>query len=289
MIGAGAGAVPRALSDRGRGPSTSRWLVQFGYDGSAFHGWARQPGLRTVEGEIRRGLLRIGAVASAEALALETASRTDRGVSARANALALRTSLPGATLLRTLNGIDPDLFFTAAVPISEEFRVRHASRRMYRYFDASATREPARRAEAAALFTGNVDVRSFGRSIPAGEPAWRAIESVTVRAVAGGSVVDVRAPAFVWGMVRKIVAALREVDAGRLSTSRLRAALEGRARLTLPMAEPEPLVLWSVEYPFAWTVFWRGPNRPQTGAAVRRQTDLWTRARVLDALTETGS
>jgi tRNA pseudouridine38-40 synthase len=262
-----------------------RWLVRFGYDGTVFHGWARQPGLRTVEGEIRRGLLRSGAVASPDALSLEAASRTDRGVSARANALSLRTSLPGATLLRTLNGIDPDLFFTAAAPIPDEFRVRRAVRRTYRYFDASPTQEPTRRAEAAALFAGNVDVRSFGRSIPAGAPVWRPLESVTVRSVEGGSVVEVRAPAFVWGMVRKIVAALREVDADRLSSTRLRAALEGRVRLTLPMAEPQPLVLWNVEYPFPWTVLWRGSNRPQTGAAVRRRTELWTRTRVLEALT----
>jgi tRNA pseudouridine38-40 synthase len=221
---------------------------------------------------------------AADQLGLEAASRTDRGVSARGNALALRATLPGAALLRALNGIDPDLFFTAATTIPDEFRVRHAVRRTYRYFDASPAQDLRRRTEAAALFAGDVDVRSFGRSIPAGAPAWRTVESVTVRSVTGGSVVEVRARSFVWGMVRKIIASLREVEAERLSAVRLRAALEGKVRLTLPMAEAEPLVLWEVEYPFPWTVYWRGPNRPQSGGALQRRAQLWTRTHVLDAL-----
>jgi tRNA pseudouridine38-40 synthase len=261
-----------------------RWLVRFGYDGVAYHGWARQPGLRTVEGEIRRGLLGSVQSGSVGALGLEVASRTDRGVSARSNALALRSELPGPTLLRTLNGIAPDLTFTAATPIPEDFRVRHAVRRVYRYFEADRSRHPTRLNEAAHLFAGTVDVRSFGRSIPMAEPAWRTIESVTISPLDHGSLITVRAPAFVWGMVRKIVATLREVDAGRLGVPRLRAALEGKFRLTLPMAEPEPLVLWEVEYARPWTVFWQGPNRPQAALHLRREADQWVRARVLESI-----
>jgi tRNA pseudouridine38-40 synthase len=263
---------------------TTRWLVRFGYDGSVFYGWARQPGLRTVEGEIRRGLLRSGAAADSSTLSLSVASRTDRGVSARANALVVESPLAGPALLRTLNGIDPDLFFTAAAAVPDEFRVRRAVRRTYRYFEASPARDPARRREAAALFAGEVDVRSLGRAIPTAAPAWRRVESVTLREVPGGSVIEVRAPSFVWGMVRRVVAALREVDDGHLSIARLRSALDGTVRLTLPLAEPEPLVLWEVEYGLEWDVLWRGPNRGQGAAVRQRAAGLWSRARVLDAL-----
>ena len=217
-------------------------------------------------------------------LSLEVASRTDRGVSARANALTLRSSLTAATLLRSLNGIDPNIFFTAATPVPEEFRARHAVRRTYRYFEAAHGENDRRAWEAAPLFRGTVDVRSLGRSIPSTAPSWRAIESVTVRPLDGGWLVEVRAPAFVWGMVRKIVAALRQVDAGRLSAARLRSALEGKVRLTLPMAEPEPLVLWEVEYDLPWTVLWRGPNRGQAAAARAHRDTLWVRSRLIDAL-----
>jgi tRNA pseudouridine38-40 synthase len=275
---------PGVHTDPGGGGRTARWLVRFGYDGAGFAGWARQPGERTIEGEIRQGLVRFGVARTASAVDLEVASRTDRGVSARANALALRSDLPGTTLLRMLNGISPAIRFTAAAPIPETFRVRAATRRVYRYFDAVPVRSEARRSSAARAFRGSIDVRSFGRGLPAGAPVLRTVESVTFETVPGGSEIEVRAPSFVWGMVRKIVAALREVDAGRLTLARLRSALAGYERLSLPMAEPEPLVLWEVEHDVRWAVAWAGPSAHQARAAVDERATLWARARVLDAL-----
>jgi len=96
--------------------------------------------------------------------------------------------------------------------------------------------------------------------------------------------VEVRAPSFVWGMVRKIIGALREYDAGRLTLARLEAALKGDVRLTLPTVDPEGLVLWDVEYPLPWTLSWTGPNRHQQ-ARIRSQTDsLWMQSELLKAL-----
>jgi tRNA U38,U39,U40 pseudouridine synthase TruA len=187
-------------------------------------------------------------------------------------------------LLRRLNAISPELFFTAAAPIPPEFRVRAATRRVYRYFDPSPAVDPDGWRRAARLFQGPVDVRSFGRGIPARSPQWRTVESVVVEPIGDGQRIDVRAPSFVWGMVRKIVGALREVDQGRLPLSRLEAAIAGKARLTLPMAEPEGLVLWEVEYPLEWETPWGGPNRHQASFARTTRDGLWRREEVLAAL-----
>jgi len=265
---------------------TARWLVRFGYDGSGFYGWARQPGLRTVEGEVRRGVVRSGVSPSAESARIEVASRTDRGVSAVGNALTLTSALRPTVLLRALNGTTPDLAFTAAAAVSEAFRVRAALRRTYRYFESDTDRDFRKWSSVGRRFSGRVDVRSFGRAIPSEAPVWRTVESVTVTPQPGGAVVEVRAPSFVWGMVRKIIGALREVDAGRISEDRLVAAIEGRVRLTLPMAEPERLVLWDVEFPVTWEYRWAGPNRHQTAWANKAQEGLWVRHGVTNALTE---
>ncbi|MGI0071560.1 MAG: hypothetical protein ACRECT_05790 [Thermoplasmata archaeon] len=237
-----------------------------------------------MEGELRRALGRARTATAGSEVELEVASRTDRGVSARANALTVRSPLPGPSLLRQLNGADPDVYFTAAAPVPDDFRVRRAVRRTYRYFDAVPTHDLPRQREAAALFAGRVDVRSFGRGVPPAAPVWRPVESVTVREVPGGTVVEVRAPSFVWGMVRKVIAALREVDAGRLPLPRLHAALAGAARLSLPLAEPEALILWEVEHGVPWTVLWAGPNRAQATAELRRRQGGWVRARLLEVL-----
>jgi tRNA pseudouridine38-40 synthase len=252
----------------------SRWLVRFGYDGAGFAGWARQPGLRTVEGVLREGIPRSGAAPTVEAAELAVASRTDRGVSARGNALTLSSSLPATGLLRTLNGIAPDIFFTAISEVPVGFSARAATDRRYRYYEPADGHRPEVWQEAATRFRGEVDVRSFGRDLPADHPALRTINAVRVRR--SGTrwlVVDLRAPSFVWGMVRKIIAALRKVDDGTLPLRRLEAALRGEHRLTLPLAEPEGLVLWEVTYPIRWSREWGGPNRTQTrylGELVRR-------------------
>ncbi len=264
---------------------TTRWLVRFGYYGAAYHGWARQPRLRTVEGQILRAVVRRGIASSAVSAKIEVASRTDRGVSAVGNALALTSSLPPNALLRVLNGVEPDIDFTAARAVPESFRVRAAIRRVYRYFQAEGAHDTRKWSEVARHFSGSVDVRSFGRALPAGSPVWRTIESVTVTSRPGGTVVELRAPSFVWGMARKIVAALREVEAGRVSVDRLDAALQGWTRLTLPMAESEPLVLWNVEYDLPWEYFWAGPNRHQLAWERSSRENLWSHREILDLFT----
>jgi len=266
---------------------TQRWLVRFGYDGRGFFGWARQPGRRTIEGALREGLRARGIFPSPNGAVLEVASRTDRAVSARANALTLRSAVPAESLLRRLNTITPELFFTAASPVSPEFRVRGAQRRTYRYFDPSPASAAARWEPAAALMRGPIDVRSFGRGVRADRPQWRVLESVTVEPWEGGLLVEVRAPSFVWGMVRKIVGALREVGAGRLAMRRLQAALTGAERLTLPLAEPEGLVLWDLEYPsISWDWRWDGPNRHQERFLRGPFEEPWRRHAVLGATFE---
>jgi len=233
---------------------------------------------------VTSGLVRRGLASSASEAHLEVASRTDRGVSAVGNAVALTSEVGGNVLLRALNGIAPDIAFTAARVVTESFRVRAATRRVYRYFEPSGRHDFGAWPEVARRFSGTIDVRSFGRAVSSAAPLWRTIESVTVTSVAGGVVIEIRAPSFVWGMVRKIVAALREVEEGRLPPERLDAALKGEVRLTLPMAEPERLVLWEVEYPDPWEYFWKGPNRHQAAWERGARDGLWSRERFLDSL-----
>ena len=274
----------------GKTASANRWLVRFGYDGSGYFGWARQPGLRTVEGTILAGLARSNARRTRPLGSdhLDVASRTDRGVSARANALALRSTLSGESLLRCLNGCAPEIFFTAATPVPEAFRTRAAARRTYRYWDPGPHDRLARWCAAAAVFRGPVDARSFGRGVPRDAPRLVEVQSVSVEEVPGGRLVEVRARSFVWGMVRKIVSALRAHATGRLPLSDLEAGIRGTSVLSLPLAEPQGLVLWEVEYPIDWTVRWQGPNRRQRAYLERTATDRWLGERVASAWTEGG-
>lgn len=61
--------------------TTRRVRLDVAYDGAAFHGWAAQPGLRTVQGEIESAIATV--LRLSEPARLTCAGRTDTGVHAR--------------------------------------------------------------------------------------------------------------------------------------------------------------------------------------------------------------
>jgi tRNA pseudouridine38-40 synthase len=102
------------------------------YDGSSFRGWAKQPGLRTVQGELEAALATI----LREPIELTVAGRTDTGVHARGQVASFTTGVeaPG-DLARRLNSVGPDdIAVTSAVAATEGFDARrNAKSRTYRY------------------------------------------------------------------------------------------------------------------------------------------------------------
>jgi tRNA pseudouridine38-40 synthase len=85
-----------------------RLRIDLAYDGGDFHGWALQPGLRTVQGELESAL---ATVLRTPSVATVCAGRTDTGVHARGQVVHLDVeALPDselALLTRRLNGVLP--------------------------------------------------------------------------------------------------------------------------------------------------------------------------------------
>jgi tRNA pseudouridine38-40 synthase len=102
------------------------------YDGSVFSGWARQPGLRTVQGELEAAL----ATVLRETVELTVAGRTDTGVHAlgQVASFAVESEIPG-DLARRLNGVVPDdIAVRAATEAAAGFDARRdATSRSYLY------------------------------------------------------------------------------------------------------------------------------------------------------------
>ena len=105
---------------------SARLLIE--YDGTEFAGWARQPGLRTVQGELEAAL----ATVTRRPVELTVAGRTDRGVHARGQV----ASHPGDPApADSLNGVLPeDVRVLSSAWASEGFDARRDARsRTYRY------------------------------------------------------------------------------------------------------------------------------------------------------------
>jgi tRNA pseudouridine38-40 synthase len=105
---------------------TARLLIE--YDGTDFAGWARQPGLRTVQGVLEEAL----AMVLGREVTLTVAGRTDAGVHARGQ-IASHDGDP-ADVYR-VNGVLPhDVRVIESVPAPDGFSARHDARsRSYRY------------------------------------------------------------------------------------------------------------------------------------------------------------
>jgi tRNA pseudouridine38-40 synthase len=130
-VQAEAGAGPRR---RPAYPSrTPVFRLLLAYDGTDFHGWAAQPGLRTVEGELAAAL---GGLYGTRP-ALTVAGRTDAGVHAEGNVASFAADgrVPSGRLARALNArLAGDLAVLEAGEAHEGFDARADARaRCYRY------------------------------------------------------------------------------------------------------------------------------------------------------------
>ena len=137
-----------------------RVRIDLAYDGAGFHGWARQPGLRTVQGELERAL---DTVLRVEGSSLTVAGRTDTGVHARGQVAHLdvddavfpaaggrRAYDAGDALLRRLNGVlDQDVRIRRLGVAPAGFDARFSAiwrRYAYRIADRPEAVDPLRRA-----------------------------------------------------------------------------------------------------------------------------------------------
>src|SRR5215213_5501351 len=110
-----------------------RLKLTFEYDGTRFHGWAAQPGLRTVEQVMRAALEPVFATFDG----LAVAGRTDAGVHALGNVASVDVvgGPPAERAAEALNTELPDdVAVVAAEAAAPDFHARHSARaRTYRY------------------------------------------------------------------------------------------------------------------------------------------------------------
>ncbi|MDX6374065.1 MAG: tRNA pseudouridine38-40 synthase [Nocardioidaceae bacterium] len=246
-----------------------RIRLDVAYDGTGFHGWAAQPGLRTVEGELA------GAVATVLRLSyveLTCAGRTDSGVHARGQVVhADLDALPDGPerLGRRLNGIlGHDVRVHRAIEAPPGFDARFSAswrRYAYRVADRPEVVDPLRRGHvlarsrpvdealmnaAALALLGEHDFASFCRQREGATTIRTLLDLHWEREPDGLLVANVRADAFCHSMVRSVVGCLLAVGEGRQSPDWAAEVLAAQQRdSAVAVAPAHGLTLEEVSYP----------------------------------------
>jgi tRNA pseudouridine38-40 synthase len=239
------------------------------YDGARFSGWQRQPGERTVQGDLEAAVSKL----CGAPVPVVGAGRTDAGVHARGQAAGVRVpeKWSAVALRRSMNAILPDdVWIAAAFDMREEFHPRYSAvSRSYSYYvgtdDLASSpfrrntelvwKKPldlARMSAAASTAVGGHCFRAFAVKGTAPErdehrcnvlhAAWRERE--------GGIAFDIKADRFLHHMVRFLVGTMLEIGEGRREPGVIAELLaEDDNSKVSPPAPPHGLFLESVEYP----------------------------------------
>jgi tRNA pseudouridine38-40 synthase len=255
-----------------------RLRLDLAYDGTGFHGWARQPGLRTVQGVVEGSLdtvLRTGGSA------LTVAGRTDTGVHARGQVAhvdvdrealaAVRGRSPDPpvdVLARRLNGVlDADVRVRRASEAPSGFDARFSAlwrRYAYRVADRARAVDPLTRGHvlawpreldldamnaAATALLGEHDFAAFCRRREGATTVRALLELQWIRHD-GMATATVRADAFCHSMVRALVGCLVAVGEGRREPGWAAQVLAGARRDPAVTVMPaHGLTLEEVAYP----------------------------------------
>ncbi len=243
----------------------ARYQVILAYDGTEFHGFQRQGDTRTVQLEVENVLRRMGW----QGRSLLAAGRTDTGVHASGQVITfdLEWRHPVETLAKALNAfLPPDVGVCNVREAPAEFHPRFdAIWRTYRYHiyfhpyknpmrDRFSWRiwpevDGALLPKIAENFLGTHDFQSFGGPMKPGGNTIRTVSCSSWMIEPGNWVYEVKANAFLYHMVRRIVFAQIQVASGKISCEELRECLQAGVALPPGMAPAHGLALHAVDYP----------------------------------------
>ncbi len=253
----------------------TRFRVDFAYDGTNYTGFAKQPGHRTVQGDLLAAMTTIFGETSND-FAMRVAGRTDAGVHA-ANQV-VHVDLSPAQIKRL--GRSFNVVAKLNHMLSEEIRVHKfepaaagfdarfsAIYRRYRYqisddfapkdpqqmryvLNLTYALDPVAMNDAAQILIGLGDFASFCKSRE-GATTIRNLKRIRVKRNAQNIIeIELKADAFCHNMVRSIVGALIAVGAGRATKDDLKRTFERAKRVeTYKVVEPKGLTLIEIGYP----------------------------------------
>ncbi len=238
------------------------------YDGTEFHGWQRQPGLRTVQGVLEAAIRRV----VRHDVDLIGSGRTDAGVHAAGHVSNFVTTctIPVDRLRHALGSrLDADVAVLRAREVNPAFNAtRSASSKLYRYRVYNSITRPVewtaqryvyhcwqalnieRMRAAGRCFVGEMDFSAMTPQRTVRESMVRRVLRCDVERSLDEIRIDVEGTGFLYNQVRTMVGVLLDVGRGRWDPDYVREIIGSRDRSRAgTTAEAKGLCLQWVRYP----------------------------------------
>lgn len=245
--------------------SERRYKIVLEYEGTSFHGWEKQKGLRTVQDTVEQAI----ELVTGKPIKVSASGRTDAGVHAlgQVASFSLATRLTPEQLGRAINAyLPPDVAIRSLRKVPGTFHPRYSARKKhYRYrLLLGKERAPLRRRfvhrvkgnleleqmrKAADYLKGRHDFAAFCTEASRMNNTVRRLYRLSIRKQADEVWVDLVADGFLYNMVRAIVGTLLQVGKGKLSPTAVGRILASKDRRRAgPTAPAKGLCLLRVSY-----------------------------------------
>ena len=223
----------------------TRIAVKIAYLGNSFFGSQRQPGSRTVEREICYNLEAVCNMPEGD-IDLKLASRTDKDVNALGNVAVFNTNFEDFdVLLKALNAVSWGVYYRSYAIVPDDFNIRYANLRMYRYIMPSEGIDIGRAQRCASLFLGEHDFLRFTK--PNDKITLGNIVSADVWTSGELMIFDCSAVYFLWHQVRRMMSAIAAVGRGDAENEDVLRALDGED-ISFGIARADALTLRDVVF-----------------------------------------
>ncbi|WP_407410388.1 tRNA pseudouridine(38-40) synthase TruA [Methanobrevibacter sp.] len=240
-----------------------RTALKIGYIGTNFHGFQRQPDLRTVEEELIYHLRKLDYIDDLKKSRFRIAGRTDAGVHSLGNVISFQSDKE-VRVNEINNSLPDDIQILAKAPVRYAFKPRYAQMRQYRYMlfqdlDIDKLRECAE------VFKGTHNFTNFTKRFQ--KTTTRTIDDIKISKVdltdyhkrefpnlhdtLSPIFVDIYGESFLWNMVRKMMRVFVDVAIGKMTldeVERLLDPAEDEPRANIKVMEAEYLILMDIQY-----------------------------------------
>ena len=240
-----------------------RTALKIGYIGTNFHGFQRQPDLRTVEEELIYHLRKLDYIDDLKKSRFRIAGRTDAGVHSLGNVISFQSE-KDVRVNEINNSLPDDIQILASAPVRYAFKPRYAQMRQYRYMlfqdlDIDKLRECAE------IFKGTHNFTNFTKRFQ--KTTTRTIDDIKVTKVdledyhkrefpnlhdtISPIFIDIYGESFLWNMVRKMMRVFVDVAIGKMALDEVQDLLnplEDAPRANIKVMEAEYLILMDIQY-----------------------------------------